>query len=1213
MQPSQLAKPSASGVEIPLDLSRIAQDLQIRKLQVESVVQLLDEGNTVPFITRYRKERTGGLNEEVIRIIQGRVGQLRQLADRKHTILKSIDGQGKLTEELQRAILAADTPKRLEDLYLPFKPKKATLASKARDKGLEPLAEAIWKADPAVANLQEVLPTLVNPEKELNTTDDVLLGVQHILAETISETADVRAAVRAVLWETGKLCTGKHEKLGDNQGLEYKDYFEKPFSEPVRTIPPHRILAINRGEKENVLAVRIEWDNAAVGQAALENLPLPGNTRTEDRGSRIEDRGSRIEDRGSPPPPVGEVPAAPAAEAQAPADPQSSTAAPAARPAFPPGRGPRRQPARRGVELLAQHPHAEFIRKVADDALARLILPSLEREIRRELTRVAEDHAVMVFARNLRALLLQPPLRDRRVLAIDPGFRTGCKVACLDETGNLLEDAVVFPHPPQNKRPEALAKLEELVRRHLIQVVAIGNGTACRETEEVVSDLIGRLENPSAVPPPPPPAPPPPPTPAAEALPAPSAEVPPVPPAEGPAPVADVVVVPGGEAAVTVTDTPPPVPEPVPPPAPVAETPPPVEQPPSPPPPPMELAYVIVNEAGASYYSTSVTGKEEFPSFDATLRGTISIGRRLQDPLSELVKIDPQNIGVGLYQHDVNPKHLKESLEGVIESCVNHVGVDLNTASVPLLRHVAGMNALTAREVVEYRKANGPFRSREQLLQVPSLGDKRYEQAAGFLKIQGDNPLDRTWIHPESYGAARQLLAELGYGPEALEDRERTAELREKLRTLAGGQSVEELAGRLNVGTPTLRDIVEALSRPGRDPREDLPPPIFKKGILKLEDLHPGMELKGTVLNVVDFGAFIDIGLKDSGLVHISQMANRYVKSPYEVVAVGDVVTVWVLNVDQDRRRVSLTMIQPGTERRPPERRPPPREQRGGRAAPGAPPPGPAAPPAPPAGRPAAPGRPARRPADGRAGRRTSAGWSCRGAPRRTAAPRRRPGSGWSAARPRWPAAAGTHAGRGLRGRRTGRHRGHEGWRGTRKRLGPGGAAATAAQAAARGAQGEAVAGRPGRLDTAANVRRIGRVLGGEETRGDAATAAAGPASRRGAARESAAALRRVRRSAGGRSLVAELAKSSGRPSGPDLNSWRVQLQESLSHRAVALPNPGGVSTPGRAGRGPTHRCPAVPGSPPGRCGRPAASRRRAGTSPPGTPDSSARTSSALP
>jgi uncharacterized protein len=590
------------------------------------------------------------------------------------------------------------------------------------------------------------------------------------------------------------------------------------------------------------------------------------------------------------------------------------------------------------VELLQQHPHAEFIRKVTDDALARLILPSLEREIRRELTRVAEDHAVMVFARNLRALLLQPPLRGRRVLAVDPGFRTGCKVACLDETGNLLEDGVVFPHPPQNKRAEALARLEELVRRHQVQVAAIGNGTACRETEEVISELIARLENPSAVPPPPPPPPPP-----APPAPAPVAEVPatppveatPVPAAEPQPPVADAVVVPNGAPAGT-PESPPPAPEPVP--APVAETPPVPEQvapsapppppaPPAPPPPPMELAYVIVNEAGASYYSTSVTGKEEFPDFDATLRGTISIGRRLQDPLSELVKIDPQNIGVGLYQHDVNPKHLKESLEAVIESCVNHVGVDLNTASVPLLRHVAGMNALTAREVVEFRKQNGPFRSREQLLQVAGLGEKRFEQSAGFLKIQsGDNPLDQTWIHPESYTAARQLLAELGFGPESLADRDRTAELREKLQAIAP----EEVAARLNVGVPTLRDIIEALARPGRDPREDLPPPIFKKGILKLEDLHPGMELKGTVLNVVDFGAFIDIGLKDSGLVHISQMANRYVKSPYDVVAVGDVVTVWVLNVDQERRRVSLTMIQPGTERRPPERRPPPREQQRG-------------------------------------------------------------------------------------------------------------------------------------------------------------------------------------------------------------------------------------------------------------------------------------------
>jgi uncharacterized protein len=924
--------------DVTTDFARIAQDLQIRKVQVESVVTLLDEGNTVPFITRYRKERTGGLNEIVIRQVQARVASLRQLADRKQTILKSIEGQGKLTDALRAAILAADNPKRLEDLYLPYKPKKRSLATTARERGLEPLAWAVWNRDPAVANLQEVLPSIVNPEKELNTPEDVLAGVQHILAEQIAETADVRAAVRAILWDTGKLTTTKNENLAEGQGLEYKDYFQ--FTEPVRHIPPHRILAINRGEKEGPLRAKLEWQQEAVQQALFTG--------------------------------VGDRP-----------------------PLLP----------------LADHPHADFLRRVAEDALTRLLVPSLEREVRRELTDRAESHAVTVFARNLRSLLLQPPLRGRRVLAIDPGFRTGCKLAALDETGNLLEDGVIFPHQPQNRKAEAKAKLETLVRKQAIHVVAIGNGTACRETEELVSDLIDVLsgKTPPAPPPEPvrapqaaeaprPPAevpaapslpdPPadvtvstgtapaagtPPPPPAAESLPAPAlvaarAEaLPPAtltpeppPPALTPAPpeavpsVADpasAVAAMAVETATAVATPPPPATQTAVPESAQSAAPAPEQQPPRE---PYDLAYVIVNEAGASVYSASEVGREEFPTFDATLRGTISIGRRLQDPLSELVKIDPQNIGVGLYQHDVSPRQLKDSLEAVVESSVNYVGVDLNTASVPLLRYVSGLNQLVARELVEYRKQHGPFRSREQLLQVPGVGPARYVQAAGFLKIpDGENPLDKTWIHPESYTLAGQLLQELGYDAAALNDRQKTHELREKLRSL----SPEEVATRLAVGVPTVRDILDALGRPGRDPREDLPKPIFRKGILRLEDLQPGMELKGTVLNVVDFGAFVDIGLKDSGLVHISQMANRYIKSPYDVVSVGDVVTVWVLTVDQQRRRVSLTMIRPGTPRRPVEKKQPrARQERGGRPPRGRRPGGPAPQPA---GAPAASAAPA--------------------------------------------------------------------------------------------------------------------------------------------------------------------------------------------------------------------------------------------------------------
>ncbi|HEY1381074.1 MAG TPA: Tex family protein [Gemmataceae bacterium] len=866
-EPPPPPPPSAPPLPpIPVDLSRVAQDLQIRKVQVEAVVQLFDDGNTVPFITRYRKERTGGLNEDVIRRIQHRVGQLRHLAERKQTILKSIANQGRLTDELRAAILAAESPKRLEDLYLPYKPKKRSLATEAREKGLEPLALAIWTGDPAASNLDELVPTMVNPEKGLNSIEDVTQGVGHILAELIAETADVRGVVRMVLWDTGRLAVGKSDALPEGKGLEYKDYFQ--FTETIRHIPPHRVLAINRGEKENALKVRLEFEADLVRRVAADRLPL------------------------------------------------------------------------------ADHPHRDRLLPIVEDALTRLLLPSLEREVRRELTERAQDHAIAVFARNLRSLLLQPPLWGKRVLAIDPGYRTGCKVAVLDETGNPLEHAVIHPHQPQKRLAEARHKLEELIRKHQASVVAIGNGTACRDTEELIAGLIAEFDarRRGEVVPPPEPAPPPP--------------VPPAPPAEAAAPpqrepaatapptaaeeAAPIPLPPASEGLALPSEAAPAAEPAAPPPAeapaaaPAAEAP---KPPPAPvlpsldhlPEPPAELAYVVVNEAGASDYSTSPLGREEFPGFDATLRSTISIGRRLQDPLSELVKIDPQHVGVGLYQHDVHPKHLKESLVEVIESCVNHVGVDLNTASVPLLRHVSGLNQHAARELVEFRKQHGPFAGREQVKQVPGIGDARWTQAAGFLKVPAAaDALDGTWIHPESYPVARQVLGDLGFEPEVLRHLTPDHPLREKLKSVPA----EELAGRLHAGVPTVRDIVDALARPGRDPREDLPPPVFKKGVLKLEDLHPGMELKGTVLNVVPFGAFIDIGLKDSGLVHISQMANRYIKSPHEVVAVGDVVTVWVLTVDAERRRASLTMIPPGTERKPPERRPqrgerPPAERRG--------------------------------------------------------------------------------------------------------------------------------------------------------------------------------------------------------------------------------------------------------------------------------------------
>jgi uncharacterized protein len=987
----------------PLECSRIAQDLQIRKVQVESVVQLLDDGNTVPFITRYRKERTGGLNEEVIREIQGRVQFLRQLHDRKHTILKSIEAQGRLTDELREAIERADTTKRLEDLYLPYKPKKRSLAGAAREKGLEPLALAFWHSDAAAAGtLDELFASLANPERQLNSAEDVRQGVQHILAEMIAETADVRAAVRRMLWETGRIASAKNEKLGETQGLDYKDYFQ--FTEPARQIPPHRILALNRGEKEGAIRVRMEWATEPVHTAAVHALaehlravagkmPLPAPAA-------------------EPPPPVAaavpspDQPAAAASEIGAPAPPAEATPTPPQEPVPPPAESPpsaaptleappeaplpeapppeapppeappliaslippTTAPATAGSEALAadsefRSPHTGFLKVALEDALARLLMPSLEREVRHELTDEAETHAVTVFARNLRSLLLQPPLRGRRVLAIDPGFRTGCKLAALDEYGNMLEHGVIYPfggaprerkgprdkkttHTPADTPPAASAAAPAEVPAAPImpsadhaspEQASPEQASPEQASPEQASPEQASPEQASA-------------NQAAATAPAHQESAPTTATAApGPAPT---------EPATVTAEASAPAPEAAPsdaPPAQAAEPPPPAPDrrgeakakiqdfvtrhgltvlalgngtgcreteeliaeliastlP--------DLSYVVVNEAGASVYSVSQVGREEFPSHDATTRGAISIGRRLQDPLSELVKIDPQSIGVGLYQHDMGRRELRDSLEAVVESSVNLVGVDVNTASVPLLRYVSGLNQLVARELVEYRKQHGPFASREQLTQVPNLGTARYTQAAGFLKLpEAANPLDHTWIHPESYALAEAIVRDAGYELDVIRDPARQQEFHARL----ADTNPAELAQRLGAGVPTVADIMQALLKPGRDPREDLPPPIFKKGVLKLEDLQPGMELKGTVLNVVDFGAFVDIGLKDSGLVHISQMANRYIKSPYDIVSVNDVVTVWVINVDQERHRVSLSLIKPGTDRRPPERRP---------------------------------------------------------------------------------------------------------------------------------------------------------------------------------------------------------------------------------------------------------------------------------------------------
>lgn len=732
---------------IAIDLRPVAQALHLSLRQIESVVELLDAGNTVPFITRYRKDQTGGLDEEQIRAIESRLVKLRLLAERKQTILRSIESQGKLTPELAAEIEAAGSTKRLEDLYLPYKPKKQTLATTARERGLEPLADEVLSASPEATDLDARAADFVNPDKGLTSTADVLLGVGHILAELISERADLRQKLRQLLNKSGKLVCTRGE-VEDKIAQGFRDYFE--FSDAIQKVPEHRVLAINRGEKAKALRVKVEADLDAM-QLVVDELVCPPD-----------------------------------------------------------------------------HPHVDFIRGCGRDALTRLVYPSLEREVRRELTDWAEAHAVEVFARNLRNLLLQKPVCGRRVLAVDPGFKSGCKLAALDEFGNLLDQAVIQIVGKAERKQQGREKLAELINTHSLSLIAIGNGTACRETEELISEML-----------------------AAE--------------------LADKGV-----------------------------------------------AYVIVNEAGASVYSTSPLGREEFPEYDATLRGAISIGRRLQDPLSELVKIDPASIGVGMYQHDVKAKHLRASLDAVVESCVNYVGVDLNTASPALLRYVSGLNQLTARRLYDYRTQNGPFKSREQLKEVPGFGESAFVQAAGFLKISGgDNPLDATWIHPESYELASQVLQQLEGGVADLAQKETAARLAER----AGQVQLETMAAQFDAGAMLLRDILSQLVRPGRDPRDDLPLPIFKKGVIKLDDLTAGMELQGTVLNVVDFGAFVDIGLHDTGLVHISQLANKYVRDPHEVVSVGDVVKVWVHEVDKTRRRVSLSMIPPGSERTPPRRK----------------------------------------------------------------------------------------------------------------------------------------------------------------------------------------------------------------------------------------------------------------------------------------------------
>ena len=729
-----------------VDFDRVARQAKLTTEQVRAAIGLLDAGNTIPFITRYRRDQTGGLDEEQISQVHAAVSECRQLESRKATILRSLESQNKLTDGLREKVEAADTLRRLEDLYLPFKPKRQSLASKAREQGLESLANEIQEEASAAADLDTRAADFVSEDKGIKEPAAALVGAGHILAERFSELVELRQRLRKLFRKTGKLVATKISDDHKKNPL-FKDYFD--YREPLSRVPPHRVLAINRGEKAKVLRVSTQCDAEALESLAAEELVRP------------------------------------------------------------------------------DHAHTEFLRGCVKDSLERLVIPSLEREARRELTERAELHAVEVFARNLRALLLQPPVPGRRVLAIDPGYKNGCKLAMIDEHGGLVALGLINITGSDEKTAEARQQLLALIQEHAPTVIAIGNGSACRPTEQLVSELL-------------------------------SSEL--------------------------------------------ADT---------------EIQYVIVNEAGASVYSTSAIGREEFPECEAIDRSAISIGRRLQDPLSELVKIDPASIGVGLYQHDAKPAHLKETLDQTVQSCVSFVGVDVNTASSALLRNVAGLNQLVARRILEHRTEHGPFKSRSALHEVKGLGDATFVQAAGFLKIDsGENPLDSTWVHPESYDAANRLLAELGTDLASVCDESWTTKFADALKD----RDREELATKLEIGRHALEQLIEALERPGRDLRADLPPPVFRRDVVKLDDLSVGMQLRGTVLNVVDFGAFVDVGLSDSGLVHVSQLKNDYVRDPHEVVAVGDHVDCWVTAIDSDRRRVALTLIEPGTERPKPEK-----------------------------------------------------------------------------------------------------------------------------------------------------------------------------------------------------------------------------------------------------------------------------------------------------
>lgn len=705
---------------------RLVKEFKLKPFQVENAIKLIDEGNTIPFIARYRKEQTGEMSDEQLRDMFDRLNYLRNLEKRKEEVIRLIDEQGKLDDELKNNILSSETMTEVEDLYRPYKQKKRTRATIAKEKGLEPLALIIYNQEEK-HDLIKLAEEYINEEKNVNSVEDALTGAKDIVAEIISDVAEYRKDIRKIIYDVGVIVS----KAAKDEKSVYEMYYD--YAEAVSKIPSHRILAINRGEKEEFLKVKMDGTD----EPALNYL----NEQVIKKDS----------------------------------------------------------------------PYEEILKEIIEDAYKRLIKPSVENEVRNDLTGVAEEQAIKVFGQNAKKLLLQPPLKGLTVMGFDPAYRTGCKIAVIDETGKLLDTTTVYPTEPQNDVEGAKKKLLDLINKYNVSMIAIGNGTASRESEQFVAELLKSVKH--------------------------------------------------------------------------------------------DIHYAIVSEAGASVYSASKLATEEYPDINVSLRGAISIARRLQDPLAELVKIDPKSIGVGQYQHDVNQNRLDESLTGVVEDAVNSVGVDLNTATPSLLKYVSGVSKTVANNIVKYRDENGKIKTRKELLKVSKLGPAAYTQCAGFLRIpESKNPLDNTSVHPESYEVAEKILNNIGFKLDDLKTN--LLEIRAKLSTVVPSDVAKEL----DIGVPTVRDIIKELQKPGRDPREDMPKPILRSDVLKMEDLKEGMILTGTVRNVIDFGAFVDIGVKNDGLVHISEMSDKYVKNPMDVVSVGDIVKVRVIKIDLEKKKVSLSM-----------------------------------------------------------------------------------------------------------------------------------------------------------------------------------------------------------------------------------------------------------------------------------------------------------------